>query len=172
MPSRSRLAGLFVSALFFPCLLAAQGGEAKGSPEQPAAQQSSPKEFVTRHTLEIGGKTLRYRAVAGETLLKDDKGTPKASVFSISYLLEGVDDATKRPITFLFNGGPGSTATWLHIGAFGPERLDLGADPLNAGSPPYALRPNPYSLLDVSDLVFVDPIGTGYSRALGESTLR
>jgi carboxypeptidase C (cathepsin A) len=170
MPSRSKLAGLFVSALFVPCLLAAQGagGEAKGSPEPPAAQPVSPKEFVTRHTLEIGGKTLRYRAVAGETLLKDDKGAPKASVFTISYLLDGVDDPSRRPITFLFNGGPGSTATWLHLGAFGPAKLDLGADPLDAGSPPYALRPNPHSLLDVSDLVFVDPIGTGYSRALGE----
>lgn len=178
MPSRSSLAGLFASALLVPCLLAAQGhhgqphGEAKSSPAKPPAQpaspQKSPKEFVTHHTLEIGGKTLRYRAVAGETFLQDDKGAPKASVFTISYLLDGVDDPSRRPITFLFNGGPGSTAVWLHLGAFGPSRLDLGSDPLAAGSPPYALRPNPHSLLDVSDLVFVDPIGTGYSRVLGE----
>jgi carboxypeptidase C (cathepsin A) len=175
MPRRSSLAVLCVSALLVPCLLAAEGtgGQAKGSPEQPTAQPASPqksppKEFVTRHTLEIDGKTLRYRVVAGETLLQDDKGVPKASVFTISYLLDGVDDPAWRPITFLFNGGPGSTAVWLHLGAFGPARLDLGADPLSAGAPPYALRPNPYSLLDVSDLVFVDPIGTGYSRALGE----
>ncbi len=170
MPSRSSLAVLFASALLVPWLLAAEspGGEAKGSPEPPAAQKSAAKEFVTRHSLEIGGKALRYRAVAGETLLQDDKGTPKASVFTISYLLEGVDDPSRRPITFFFNGGPGSTAVWLHLGAFGPARLDLGPDPLGAGSPPYALRPNPHSLLDVSDLVFVDPIGTGYSRALGE----
>jgi carboxypeptidase C (cathepsin A) len=151
---RSSLAGLFVSILLVPCLLAAQ----------PAA----PKEIVTRHTLEIGGKALHYRAVAGETLLKDGKGTPKASVFSTSYLLDGVDDPSRRPITFFFNGGPGSSSAWLHLGAFGPVRLDLGPDPLNAGSPPYPLRPNPYSLLDVTDLVFVDPIGTGYSRALGD----
>ena len=171
MLSRSRLAGLLTSfLLLLPCLLAAQGagGQANDSPEKPAAPPSSPKEFVTRHTLEIGGKTLRYRAVAGETFLKNDKGMPKASVFSISYLLDGVDASSQRPITFLFNGGPGSTATWLHLGAFGPQRLDLGPDPLDAGSPPYPLRPNVHSLLDVSDLVFVDPIGTGYSHALGE----
>src|SRR5262245_6464968 len=171
MPSRSRLAGLVTSVLLLlPCLLAAQGagGEAKDPPGKPAPLPASPKEFVTRHTLEIGGKTLRYRAVAGETYLKDDKGTPKASVFSIAYLLEGVDAPSQRPITFLFNGGPGSTATWLHLGAFGPVRLDLGPDPLDAGSPPYPLRPNAQSLLDVSDLVFVDPVGTGYSHALGE----
>lgn len=170
MPTRLRFAGLFASVfLFLPCLLAAEGagGEAK-SPEKPAAAASAPKEFVTHHTLEIGGKTLRYRAVAGETILKDDKGMPKASVFSVSYLLDGVDAPSARPITFLFNGGPGSTATWLHIGAFGPVRLNLGDDPLDAGSPPYPLRGNAHSLLDVSDLVFVDPVGTGYSHALGE----
>ncbi|HXU29036.1 MAG TPA: peptidase S10 [Thermoanaerobaculia bacterium] len=170
MPTRSRIAGLFAFVLLFlPCLLAAEGagGEAN-PPEKPAAPASSPKEFVTHHTVEIGGKTLRYRAVAGETFLKDAKGTPKASIFSVSYLLDGVDAPSARPITFLFNGGPGSTATWLHIGAFGPVRLNLGDDPLDAGSPPYPLRPNVHSLLDVSDLVFVDPIGTGYSHALGE----
>ena len=178
MPRRSSLAVFFVSALFVPCLLGAQsagghGSHAKGSPETPqaqpaSAQKGSPKEFVTRHSLESGGRTLHYRAIAGETLLEDDKGAPKASVFTISYLLEGVEDPSRRPITFFFNGGPGSTAVWLHLGAFGPARLDLGADPLSVGAPPYALRPNPHSLLDVSDLVFVDPIGTGYSRALGE----
>lgn len=170
MLSRSRLAGFLTSfLLLLPCLLAAQGaaGQAQDSPEKPAAP-ASPKEFVTRHTVEIGGKSLRYRAVAGETFLKDDQGVPKASVFSISYLLDGVDAPSQRPLTFLFNGGPGSTATWLHLGAFGPNRLDLGPDPLDAGGPPYPLRPNSHSLLDVSDLVFVDPIGTGYSHALGK----
>ena len=166
-----RRTGLFAFALLFlPTLLAAAGempaaGEAASPPK---AAPAAPKEFVTRHTLEIGGKTLRYRAVAGETYLKNDKGTPKASVWSVAYLLEGADVPAKRPITFLFNGGPGSTATWLHLGAFGPRRLDLGADPLDAGSPPYPLRDNAHSLLDVSDLVFVDPVGTGYSHALGE----
>lgn len=170
MPSRSRLAGVFAFALLVPSLLAAQSGgsDAKSSPEQPAAQQSPAKEFVTRHSLEIGGKTLRYRAVAGETVLKDAKGTPAASVFTISYLLDGVEDPSERPITFLFNGGPGSTAVWLHLGAFGPVRLDLGTDPLGAGAPPYPLRPNPHSLLDVTDLVFVDhlplTVGNGAGR--------
>jgi carboxypeptidase C (cathepsin A) len=176
MPSRSSLAGLFAFALLVPCLLGAQGahGDAKSPSEKPSAAEpagartSPQKEFLTRHTLDIGGKPLRYRALAGETLLHDDKGKPKASVFTISYLLDEVDDPSQRPITFLFNGGPGSTAVWLHLGAFGPVRLDLGTDPLAGGAPPYPLRPNPHSLLDVTDLVFVDPIGTGYSRALGD----
>jgi carboxypeptidase C (cathepsin A) len=180
MPSRSTVAILLATVLLVPGLLAAQGtaghgaagqsaaGPAAGEEQKAPPEPGEPKEFVTHHTLEIAGQPLRYRAVAGETFLRDDDGTPKASVFTISYLLDGVDDPARRPITFFFNGGPGSTAVWLHLGAFGPRRLDLGADPLTLGGPPYPLRPNPHSLLDVSDLVFVDPIGTGYSRPLGE----
>lgn len=136
--------------------------------QQPAKVVGEPKEFVTHHTLEVEGRSLKYTAIAGETYLKDEDGTPKASIFSVSYLLEGVENPRQRPITFLFNGGPGSSSTWLHLGAFGPKRLDLGSDPLSTGSPPYPVRPNPDSLLDVTDLVFVDPVGTGYSKALGE----
>jgi carboxypeptidase C (cathepsin A) len=163
-------AGLFLAAAMavLPHLLAAAEAAAPAAKAAAPAGAQEPKEFVTHHTLELGGRSLRYSAVAGETYLRAEDGTPKASVFSVSYLLEGVEDPAQRPITFLFNGGPGSSATWLHLGAFGPRRVDLGADPLSAGAPPYPLRPNPYSLLDVSDLVFVDPVGTGYSHALGD----
>ncbi len=133
--------------------------------EETAAE---PKEFTTRHAIEIDGKKLDYSAVVGETHLHGEDGSPEASVVTISYFLDGVRDPSRRPITFLFNGGPGSTAVWLHLGAFGPRQIDLGENPLDAGGPPYPLRYNPHTLLDASDLVFVDPIGTGYSHALGE----
>jgi carboxypeptidase C (cathepsin A) len=125
-----------------------------------------PREFVSDHTVEVDGKRLRYRAVAGETLVADDDGDPQASIFAFSYLLEGIKDPAERPITFFFNGGPGSTAVWLHLGAFGPRRLALD-DAVQQGAPPYELAPNPYTLLPATDMVFVDPVGTGYSRALG-----
>jgi carboxypeptidase C (cathepsin A) len=131
------------------------------------ADGAEPKRFVTRHAIEIGGESLAYRAVAGETFLRTEDGAPEASVFSIAYLLDGVEDPDRRPIAFFFNGGPGSTAIWLHLGAFGPRRLVL-EDMANPGAPPYELAPNPHTLLPATDMVFVDPIGTGYSRALGE----
>ena len=140
---------------------AAQEGAATAAPPEP-------KEFVTAHKIEIGGKSLAYSAIASETLLRGDDGQAEASIFSIGYHLDGVEDPAKRPITFLFNGGPGSSAVWLHLGAFGPRQLDLGRDPLDAGGPPYKLRDNRHSPFDVTDLVFVDPVGTGYSRALGD----
>jgi len=149
-----------------PARAAEQAAMADAATQQ--AGTDAPKSFTTQHTVDIGGKTLSYRAVAGETLLHDDDGKPEASVFSIAYFLDGNGDkASQRPITFLFNGGPGSTATWLHLGAFGPERLVL-EDGRNPGAPPYELAPNPYTLLPSTDMVFVDPIGTGYSHALGE----
>lgn len=140
---------------------------------KPAAkaeiENSSTHEFVTHHKLNIGNEVLNYTAKAGEIRLTDSEGEPKASIFSISYVKEGVDNPATRPILFLFNGGPGSSAVWLHLGAFGPKRLDLSSDPVNPGAPPYKMIDNPYTLLRYSDLVFVDPVGTGYSRALGKN---
>ena len=161
MSARSHLVKLLASMLSFTAAAVAQEGVA-GTPAP------EPKEFVTRHMIEIGGKSLSYSAIAGETLLVGAGGQAEASIFSIAYHLDGVKDPVPRPITFLFNGGPGSSAVWLHLGAFGPRQLDLGRDPLDAGAPPYRLRDNRHSPLDVTDLVFVDPVGTGYSRALGE----
>lgn len=172
---RSRSAAAALASLFFllPGLAAGQAPGTHHVVHQAAAPgatkpaASGPAESITRHSLEIGGETLRYTAVAGEIHLRGDDGEPAASVFSVSYFRDGVEDPSQRPVTYFFNGGPGSTATWLHLGAFGPRRLDLGEDPLATGAPPYALRSNPYSLLDVTDLVFVDPVGTGFSHALG-----
>lgn len=140
-------------------------------PAEPAdtgKEKVVPHEFTTHHKIEVGKEILNYSAVAGEMILKDAEGAQQASIFSISYMKEGISDSTQRPLTFLFNGGPGSSSVWLHLGAFGPKRISLSSDAVNAGGPPYQLADNPSTLLVFSDLVFVDPVGTGYSRALGK----
>ncbi len=124
---------------------------------------------VTQHTLQIGGQELRYTATAGTMILKEEdqeKGEkPKASVFYIAYTLDGVSDPAQRPLTFSFNGGPGSSSVWLHLGILGPKRV-LVAEPGSINKPPYQMEDNQFSLLDKTDLVFIDPVSTGYSRAV------
>ena len=95
-------------------------------------------------------------------ILKDEKEEPKASVFYIAYHKEG-ENSDKRPITFCFNGGPGSSSVWLHMGVLGPKRVEIIKE--DEIPPPYRLVDNAYSLLDETDLVFIDPVSTGYSRA-------
>jgi carboxypeptidase C (cathepsin A) len=128
---------------------------------------ATPEEKVvqTRHTVRVGGQEIKYTATAGTILLKLEDGTPKASVFYVAYTRDDVSDTAKRPVTFTFNGGPGAASIWLHLGALGPRRVEMG----DAGAllaPPYKLVDNEYSLLDVTDLVFIDPVTTGYSRAV------
>lgn len=128
----------------------------------------SPRAFVTRHTGRFGVETVAYTATAGETFLRDDKGEPKAAIFSFAYVKDAVRDAATRPVTFLWNGGPGSSSIWLHMGAMGPRRVAVPSDAKDDGPPPYLVEDNPTALLDATDLVFVDPVGTGFSRALGK----
>jgi carboxypeptidase C (cathepsin A) len=166
---------LTVCFLFIWCLAM---GVATAQEVKPAANPSAPpspggtKDFVTRHSITIGKELLAYTAVVGETVVQDRDGTPEASFCSIAYIREGTDRPEARPLTFLFNGGPGSSSAWLHLGAFGPRRLALPNDPVIPGAPPYPLVDNQETLLRFSDLVFVDPIGTGYSRALGKKANR
>lgn len=134
----------------------------KPSPEIPA-----PMVSVTHRSGTFGGVKVSYTATAKETYLKADDGMPKASIFSTSYVKDGADP--NRPVTFLFNGGPGSGSLWLHMGAFGPKRVAIPSDARDDGAPPYPIADNPESLLDVTDLVFVDPVGTGFSHALGKT---
>lgn len=117
----------------------------------------------TKHQIIVDGKTLSYTAVIGNLLLRDEKCEPKASLSYISYTKED-SKLESRPITFCFNGGPGSSSVWLHLGVFGPKRIVCTEE----GGPklPYQLVENEYSLLDVSDLVFIDPVSTGFSRAI------
>ena len=136
--------------------------------DKPASKPvREPLQSVTRHSGRFGDSTIGYEAIAGEIFLKDKDGKPKAAIFSTSYLKTPRDPA--RPVVFLFNGGPGSGSLWLHMGAFGPKRVAVPSDARDDGAPPYPIVENPHSLLDVADLVFIDPVGTGFSRALGDT---
>jgi carboxypeptidase C (cathepsin A) len=121
----------------------------------------------THHVMTINGRSLGYTAVAGTMLLReeDESGAAasKAKVFFVAYLLDDQSDPAERPLTFCFNGGPGSSSVWLHLGLLGPRRVDLGQEG-QLPPPPYKLLDNEYSLLDKTDLVFIDPVTTGYSR--------
>ncbi|HLE85942.1 MAG TPA: peptidase S10 [Thermoanaerobaculia bacterium] len=112
----------------------------------------------------IAGQAVEYTATVGDIVLRDDEGKPRAKMTYVSYLRQGVPDRAARPVTFAFNGGPGSASVWVHLGAFGPKRAELDAEGFPVGPPPGRLIDNPYSLLDATDLVFIDPVETGWSR--------
>ena len=137
----------------------------KQSPKgpQPDTTLFNYKLSITHHTATIGGKTIAYTATTGYMPIVDEHGHHKGNMFFIAYSKDGVKDMSQRPITFAFNGGPGSSSVWLHMGALGPKRVVLLKDG-NAPAPPYKYEDNPYSWLDITDLVFIDPVGTGYSR--------
>ncbi|PRD42974.1 peptidase S10 [Phyllobacterium phragmitis] len=123
-----------------------------------------PPPRTTEHSIAIAGRTLQYQAKAGTLSLLSGKGEVTAEVFYVSYTLSGEASAnTRRPITFVFNGGPGAASAYLHLGAIGPRVIATGADG-EFLPPPQRLLDNPDSWLDMTDLVFVDPVGTGYSR--------
>lgn len=150
-----------------PAAAATPAQAAKASQDSPSSSSLEPIRFVSRRSGRFGGRDVQYVATAGETFLRDGKGEVQASIFTFAYVEEGADPAS-RPVTFLWNGGPGSSSVWLHMGAFGPVRIALPSDARSAGPPPYRIEPNTETILDVSDLVFVDPVGTGFSRALGD----
>lgn len=151
-----QLAGALVAALLAPGVTRAAGADDAviPLPTTPAA--------VTHHTVATTNKSvLRYTAIASRTTLDDKLGQPAASIFSVAYTLDGVRSAT-RPVAFLWNGGPGSSSLWLHMGSFGPLRV--ATNDTGTIVPPAQLVPNDGTLLDATDLVFVDAPGTGYSR--------
>ncbi|MFD0894944.1 peptidase S10 [Luteolibacter ambystomatis] len=138
--------------------------ETKEGKEGKDAKDSPP---VTRSaTVTIGGKPIPYEVTTAKIMLKEDEGKPRASVFHVTYTRTGLSDAerAKRPVMFAFNGGPGSSAVWLHLGMLGPKRVDIPGDGTQAPPPPAQVIDNPESILDVCDLVFIDPVSTGYSR--------
>src|SRR5882757_9258232 len=149
-----------------------KGGGRRGdaaAPTPPAGEQHRlPPDSATKQTLALPGRTLAFTAIAGSIRLFDDKGEPQADIAYTSYTLDGADQAT-RPVTFLFNGGPGASSAWLQFGAAGPWRLAINGDSAVSSASP-DLLPNAETWLDFSDLVFIDPVGTGYSRfvATGE----
>jgi carboxypeptidase C (cathepsin A) len=137
----------------------------KEKPAEPAPKEESS---TTEHSLKIGGQTIPYKAIAGTILLKNEKDEPTALIYSTSYIRSDVKDASQRPISFLYNGGPGSASLWLHMGAFGPRRVvTANAEPTPPA--PYKITDNASSLLDKTDMVFIDPVGTGFSHAVGKA---
>ena len=163
------LSGLIAASalLLTPSALAHQD---KPSAQGEAHDRAIPEPVVstTRHSGTFGGQRIDYRAVAGETYLRDKDGEPLAAITSYSYIKEGPVDPN-RPVSFIWNGGPGSGSLWLHMGAFGPKRVVVPSDARDDGAPPFPIVDNPESLLDVTDIVFIDPVGTGFSRALGKT---
>lgn len=135
-----------------------------------AVEQTPHEETVrSRHTLTLPSGPLAYTATAGTVIVRDDEHAPLASTFYLSYVADRAEDAPRRPVTFLFNGGPGSASLWLNIGGFGPRRTPT-ATPHATPPAPYTVVDNPFTLLSESDLVFLDAPGTGYSRLLGDAT--
>lgn len=136
-------------------------GAAQASPSA-AEPHRLPPDATTKQTLELPGRTLNFAATAGSIRVFDGKGEPLADIAYTSYQLDGADRAT-RPVTFLFNGGPGASSAWLQFGAAGPWRLPLDGDALSPSASP-EVKPNAETWLDFTDLVFIDPVSTGYSR--------
>lgn len=135
----------------------------------PVEALPAPKRFVSRHTITVQGVKVPYTAIAGETYLYNRAAEPIGSIFSFTYLKDGPVDP-KRPVLFVFNGGPGSSSLWLHMGVVGPRRVVLDQEVNPSNVPPFGVTDNPYSLLDVADLVFIDPVGTGWSKVVGKGS--
>ena len=137
--------------------------------EDSAAEEiPESKSSVTSHSVVIGGETVDYEATAGYLIVDDGEEKPAAKFGYTAYVRKGSGDQRKRPITFAYNGGPGSSSIWLHMGVLGPRRVVV-ADADFTLPPPYELADNEHSILDVTDLVMIDPVGTGYSRPVGEA---
>lgn len=138
------------------------------------ADESEPKAVpepvmsITQHKGSFNGESMAYTARAGETPLKNKEGEITAHIFSTSYIKDDVKDNATRPVSFIFNGGPGSASVWLHMGVFGPKKIVIPSDAEDDGAAPFNLLDNPDTVLDVTDLVFIDPVGTGFSRVVGK----
>ncbi|MCG3218454.1 MAG: peptidase S10 [Candidatus Heimdallarchaeota archaeon] len=140
--------------------------------EENNSKKEEPKEQLveTQHSITLNGTEIAYTARAGTIILKheEDEKKPqaKAEIFFVSYTKNDVSDPTTRPLMISFNGGPGSSSVWLHLGLLGPKRVLVEDANEQLLPPPYSLVKNDYSILDIADLVFIDPVGTGYSRAV------
>src|ERR1700722_2483404 len=138
--------------------------DAKTPDANPPKEESWPSD----HTIKINNQSIAYKATASTTLLKDEKGEPTALIYSTAYTRSDTKDFARRPIAFIYNGGPGSASIWLHMGAFGPRRV-VNADHAFTPPAPYKIEDNANSLLDKTDMVFIDPVGTGFSHAVGKA---
>ena len=162
---------LFICLCVTCALFAAAPSFAAGASKTTApasATQAQPQKSVTHGSVTVNGETIRYTATAGTIILKNDKGDPSASMFYIAYTRDGAS-LNRRPVTFAYNGGPGGSSVLVNLGGFGPMRAET-TDTAPTPPPPYTLKNNPYSLLDKTDLVFIDAVGTGFSKTLGKAT--
>jgi len=166
------LAFVFIFCMAAVTTAGAKESSPTGKKSPPLAEQQKAryvsipeKPSVTKHQVTVNGKKIAYTATAGFMPFYDKKGEQKASFFYVAYVKEGASSPTSRPLTFCYNGGPGSASIWLHIAALGPRTVSLG-DGIHIPDPPYGVKDNPNTLLDLTDLVFIDPVGTGFSRAI------
>jgi carboxypeptidase C (cathepsin A) len=169
-----RFAAVMATCLLL-CVTSTIHGQSKPeapAPVPPTSTPYSPREFVTHHEGVFGGEKIHYTAIAGDTILNNETGAPAAAIFSFTYLRDDVKDRTNRPVFFVFNGGPGSSSVWMHLGFFGPRRVALGDAVNPPTTPPFALQDNPYSILDIADIVLLDPVGTGFSHLLSGGTTK
>jgi carboxypeptidase C (cathepsin A) len=150
--------------------VADEGGSAADATGATDATEETAQPFsvATRHSVRVDGARVDYAAKVGWTILRDDDGKARARFGYTAYTREGVEDRSRRPILFAFNGGPGSSSIWLHMGILGPERVVV-ADADFTPPPPAERVDNEFSIIDVTDLVMIDPVGTGFSRPLGEA---
>lgn len=155
-------------ALLFLCCMCLAPAWAQPDPKKPLFDKSQlGPTSVTKHTVTIAGVPITYTATAGYLTMTNESGEEKAYIFYIAYTRDGLKDQASRPLTFAFNGGPGAASVWLHLGMLGPQRVivsDVGV----TTPPPYRLTENQESWLDLTDLVFIDPVSTGYSRAISD----
>src|SRR6266403_3758518 len=168
--SLAAIAGTLLLALT-PLALHAQEKETntveKEKPAEPTPPPPKEESSSTDHSIKIAGQTIPYKAVAQTIMLKNEKEEPQALIYSTSYFRTDSKDPA-RPSSFIYNGGPGSAPVWLHMGAFGPRRV-LTANAESTPPPPYKLADNAGTLLDKTDMVFLDPVGTGFSHAVGKA---
>ncbi|MEX2149698.1 MAG: hypothetical protein WD793_05760 [Steroidobacteraceae bacterium] len=170
---QSILIGLLSWALAGGPTFAAEETDEPSPPEKAKTAQvkppPEPRSQSTQHELRLGGQVLKYTATVGWLILVDNKKSEPIARFGYTaYTLDGVKDASRRPITFAFNGGPGSASIWLHMGVLGPRRVVVN-DGSYAPPPPAQLVDNEHSILDATDLVMIDPVGTGFSKPVGKA---
>ncbi|MGE0225978.1 MAG: hypothetical protein AB7S57_22100, partial [Acetobacteraceae bacterium] len=170
-PAAIALAWLMLWAGAVPAL-AQDAAAPEARPDAKAAPASQPThalpaDSTTHHTLDLRDRALAFTATAGSIRLFNLQGAPQADIAYVAYRLDA-DAPAQRPVTFVVNGGPGASSAWLHLGALGPWRLPIGDGAIRPSADPRVI-PNPDTWLDFTDLVFIDPVGTGYSRAVGGS---
>jgi carboxypeptidase C (cathepsin A) len=171
---RGSIAALALAALFSAAPVTAWSKDEAATPPadkaKPATEvkEASPASSVTHHQITIDGKVIKYTATAGWYILKDPQDKQIARFGYTAYTVDGVKNLTLRPVTFAFNGGPGSSSIWLHMGIMGPRRVVVN-DGGYAPPPPSQVIDNAYTPLDVTDVVMIDPVGTGYSKPLGDA---